>query len=265
MNLSPGISVCFIIKNGIINGYPFWESLQSCLPIADEIVISEGFSRDLTYKAIEKFRKDNGGKVKVVRHDWGKFVSSQGEVISRVSTATIEQCTKQWVYYLQADEIIHPDNYQVIRDMASGKLGNYNSINFRFAHFIGSWEPLPVGSAAYSYAIRMIRNIPEIHLIGDAWTFGGGISPSYPHEKIPKPVYHLGWVFPKNINQKNIEQAKIYSGMKIYQDKARDAQSRIDLNSNKVGLPPPKDFSDFPEGIKRLIGQYEYTLPPGVI
>jgi len=263
MSKKPGISVCFVIKNGLVNGYPFWESLLSCCSFADEIVISEGYSRDRTYDALKVFQERHPNKVKLFRTNWDRFRSGCGEVIAKVSSEAISKCSRQWVYYLQADEIIHEKNIEFIRNIPSSK---FNSVKFMFAHFIGSWKPLPVGGAAYSSAIRMVRNIPAISMVGDGWTFQGKIDPICPKELCPMPIFHLGWVFPKNIDLKNLEQAKIYRNMKAYQDKANQSRERIEAGyAAQQGLPIPEDYDDYPEVAVRLLGLFEYSLPDGVL
>jgi len=264
--MNDGISVCFVIKNGLINGYPFWESLESSLPIANEIVISEGYSSDKTYEVLLKFRDKYKDRVKLFQADWSRNVGGCGEIISVISSEAMSRCTCKWIYYLQADEIIHKDNCNILKDIASGKLGNYNSVCFNYAHFIGSWKPLPKGGAAYSNAIRMVKNTREISLMGDGWTFKGSIHPVFDPNSIPKPIYHFGWVFPKNIDQKNVEQGKIYSGMSDYQRKASLSAENIKRGyTQKNGFPKPDDYDDYPDSMRRLIGQFEYTLPPGVL
>jgi len=258
---SQGISVCFVIKNGMINGYPFWESLTSSLPLADEIIISEGFSTDGTYEAILKFQKKYGQKVKVFRCDWSKFVTEYGDVITKVSHEAMSHCSKNWIYYLQADEIIHPLNVGFLKKFV-GRNPKFNSVCFSYNHFIGSWKPLPPGGAAYNQAIRMVKKSGLIYLIGDGWTFGGQIHPTFGPNGIPKPVYHFGWVFPKNIDQKNIEQVKIYPSLPEYQKKAEGSRQRIVSGyRERKGLPVPEDYDDYPCGMKRLVGAFEYTLP----
>lgn len=254
-----GISVCFVIKNGLINGYPFWESLTSCLPLADEIVISEGFSTDGTYDAILKFQKRYGSKIKLIRADWNSHKSDCGSVITKVSQDAMAHCSRSWIYYLQADEIIHPSNISCLRRLIDSK---YNSVCFNYNHFIGSWKPLPPGVAAYSQAIRMVRKKPSIFLIGDGWNFGGQVGPTFGPDGIPKPIYHFGWVFPKNIDLKNVEQLKIYPNIEGYQKKAAESYQRI-VNgySEKKGLPIPDDYDDYPCGMKRLVGEFCYSLP----
>lgn len=256
---SQGISVCFVIKNGLINGYPFWESLTSCLPLADEIIISEGYSTDGTYEALQRFMKLHGQKVKMFRHEWSQYKSESGSVIANVSQNAMSRCTKSWIYYLQADEIIHPRNIGVLKKLVTS---DYNSVCFNYNHFIGSWKPLPHGSAAYSQAVRMVRKKSSIFLIGDGWNFGGRIGPTFGPDGIPKPIYHFGWVFPRNMDLKKVEQSKIYPNMEEYRKNGAEAYQRI-LNgyAEEKGFPIPEDYDDYPCGMKRLVGAFSYTLP----
>jgi len=263
MSSSRGVSVCFIIRNGIKNGYPFWESLTSCLPFADEVVISEGYSDDGTYEVVKRFADKNSGKVRLYQDNWDIVKSKHGEVISYISMLNMRRCQYSWIYYLQADEVIHEQNYSFLRLVADERLGNFNAVSFPFLHFIGSWEPLPSESPAYREAMRMARNSKAIYLLGDAWNFTGAVDPIFPAARVPKPVYHFGWVFPKNIDLKNLSHAQIYSGLPEYQKKAQQSQQNIVLGyAEKKGLPPPKEFKDFPAGTERLIGMFEYQLPP---
>ena len=118
-----------------------------------------------------------------------------------------------------------------------------------------------MGGAAYHHAIRMVRNKSDIIFMGDAWNFQGGVNPVCPPEKVPKPIYHLGWVFPKNCDIKKVEHGKLYKNMQQYQDVAKDAEVRIQEGVYESGFALPKDFNDFPDGVARLFGKIEYELP----
>jgi glycosyltransferase involved in cell wall biosynthesis len=257
------ISVNFVIKNGLNQGYSFWESLESCLPFADEIVISEGYSVDGTDKVIAEFAKRNPVKVVVHKDRWDTVCSGHGEVISIISNRNQRRCKNEWIYYLQADEVIHPDNVSFIKRVA--KESKYNAVSFPFWHFIGAWKPLE-GSAAYKQAIRMVKNRPDITLIGDAWNFGGKIDPVCPATEVPKPVFHLAWVFPANTDEKRLQHGQIYLKMKGYQDNAQKAKENIAKKTvYDKGLPTEGiDLNIFPESVKRLVGAVKYTLPEGV-
>ncbi len=265
MKKKKGVSVCFIIKNGVSQGYPFWESLESCLSFADEVVISEGCSTDGTSEYIRKFvsTHSNMTKFRVYSDDWNSFSTSCGEVIAKVSDKNMRRCEYEWVYYLQADEILHPENSEFVRRIAETDDG-YNAVRFPFYHFINSWTPIPRGQVAYDYAIRMVKNRKDIHFLGDAWTFHGHVEPTCHQDMVPKPIYHLGWVFPKNIDIKHIEHERLYPTMTGYKNSADGARKRME-KAEYSGLPKSDTFDDYPPGIERLFGKLQYDLPDGVL
>jgi len=261
--MKDGISVCFVIKNGITQGYPFWESLKSCLSFADEIVISEGYSDDGTDDVIRRFIDMYSDQVKfrLYRDDWDACHSPYGEVIATISLKNLRRCEYKWVYYLQADEVLHESNANFVKDINAYHSHEFNSVSFRFYHFINSWKPLESGRA-YDEAIRMVKNSPDITFLGDAWNFQGGINPTCPAGLSPKPIYHLGWVFPKNCDIKSVEHGKIYAKHQSYQDSAAKAKQRMSDGNYQGGYEKPADFDDYPEGVARLFGLVEYQLPP---
>jgi len=259
-NLKPGISVCFIIKNGLMQGYPFWESLKSCLSFADEIVISEGHSTDGTADYIRKFAEMHSDRTKfrIYQDDWDSFSSPCGEVIAAVSEKNKGRCEYEWVYYLQADEILHEDNAAFVKSISEEN--RYNAVMFPFYHFLNSWNPMAHGAAAYDEAVRMIRNRKDIVFIGDAWTCGGAVHPICPANLVPQSIYHLGAVFPKNCDVKNVEHGKLYQNLQAYQEIAAGAKIRIEKGEYSA-LALPEGFDNFPDGVARLFGMVKYELP----
>ena len=255
------ISVVIVAKNIVKQGYCWYESLMSCLPFVDELVISEGYSKDQTLCYLEKFLEPlcSQKKIVMVQYKWPEK-SYHGEAIAVVSEEAIKRPKCDWVYYLQADEIIPPETAEYIKNFAdndgfsSDKSGGYNSLALSFSHFIRSWEPSKEG---YKNAIRMVRNGCG-HLKGDAWTFtGDDIVPTY-DSFCPKDIFHFAWVFPKQNDIKDIEHAKLYQNYPEYQEKMKKACQ--DINSPKFPYPRT-DFDDFPELARRFIGKAEYPLP----
>lgn len=241
------ISVVFVVKNAIKQGYCFQESLLSCLPFADEIVISEGYSDDDTMKYLKRFAEDNDAML--FQDEWEE--SYHGEVIAKVSERAIAKATCKWIYYLQADEIIPPETAQYIKEISDDY--EHASIAFPFYHFIRSWEPAK--TAAYHEAVRMVvRGCGSLK--GDGWTFDGDICPIYPADACPKPIYHFAWVFPKQNDIKDIEHAKIYKNVTEYQEKMQKACQ----NPSELQPYPRTDFDDFPELVRRFVGKAEYPL-----
>jgi len=257
-----GISVNFVIKNGISQGYPFWESLESCLEFADEMVISEGCSEDGTRQFIDRFveKHSESCEFRIFEDDWNIYKSGRGELIAKISDINMRRCRHEWVYYLQADEVLHPGNAGFVRDIAINH-PEFNSVSFPFAHFIGSWKPLPKNGGAYNEAIRMTKNQANIKFLGDAWNFTGAVAPICPAGHSPHPIYHLGWVFPKNIDHKKIGHADLYSNMKVYQKGVDECRKRIESNHDYQPLEKPAEYNDYPPSIHRLFGMIAYELP----
>jgi hypothetical protein len=248
------ISTVFVVKNAIKQGYCFWDSLLSCLPISDEIIISEGFSSDNTWNVLLDFKNkyEKNVPITLYRDEWEEK-SYHGEVIAAVSSRAFKKATKEYIYYLQADEIIHELNIWSIKKLSLS--GKYNSFMFKFHHFIRSWEPSNEG---YREAIRMVRNTPGITLKGDAWTFEGLIDPVCSSDNFAKPISHFAWVFPNSNDIKDIEHSKIYANIPEYQDKMKKAC--VTCLEDKNPYPVGK-FNDFPRLAKRFVGKKEYTLP----
>lgn len=245
------ISVVFVIKNGLLNGYCFWESLQSCLPFADEIIIADGYSGDGTWQAILRFANSYGGRVpiKIYRDVWPEK-SYHGEAIRIVSEWAMERATQDWIYYLQADEVIHENS---INHIISVSDMNYNSVSFPFYHFTRQWIPSEDG---YKDAVRMVKRSKDAKLKGDAWTFEN-IDPVCASNLCPKPIFHFNWCFPKQNNSKDIEHAKLYLNYPDYQDRMKKALT----NKNSDAYPLDPSFNDFPHLARRFVGQSAYRLP----
>ena len=246
------VSVVFIIKNGLKNGYCFWESLQSILPICDELIISDGYSDDGTYEALLKFKdKYKSVNINLYQDKWEEK-SYHGEVIAKVTQRAIEKATKDYTLNLQGDELYHESTISYLKDIIKDK--HYNSVSLPFYHFIKELRP---SSGAYKEAIRVVRNGKKAKLKGDAWTFEP-IEPVCPSNLCPKKVYHFAWIFPKNNDIKDIEHYKIYENYPCYKEKMQEALKNL---KNEKKPYPMTEFNDFPELARRFIGEVEYKLP----
>jgi len=247
------ISVIFAVKNALDLGYCFLESLHSCLSFADEIIISEGHSKDNTLQYLEKFKKKHDSIIPITlfQTDWEER-SYVGEVITKVTEEAIKKASCDYILNLQADEIYHEDLGDSIKKIAN--MSEYNSVCFPFYHFIESWSPYK--NPAYREAIRMVRRNRNPRLKGDAWSFFG-VDPVYPAQYISKPIYHFAWVFPKTNDTKHISHSNIYQNVVEYQEKMRNACRNIQKEKKPYLLG---DFDDFPKLAKRFVGQAEYTI-----
>jgi glycosyltransferase involved in cell wall biosynthesis len=252
------ISVVFVIKNAIINGYCFWESLQSVLPFADEIIISEGYSTDATYEYMEAFvKKHNNIPITLFQDEWPEN-SYVGEAIAIMTEKAIRRAKGEHIYLLQADEVLHESLAEHIRyNFDNGRMNIYNGISLSFYHFNRAW--VPDDNAAYNDAVRLVKNNRNIALKGDGWEFGGRVDPVYFLPEWCKRIYHFNWCFPRTNDIKDIEHAKIYQNITEYQDRMKKACNN--LKQEKVPYPLDSNFNDFPALSKRFLGAAEYPLP----
>jgi len=258
------ISVVFVGKNLILNGYPFVESLLSVLPLADEFIISEGYSDDDSLNYLWKFKKKYETRERpifVYQDEWPDR-SYHGEAITYVLERAIQKASKKWVLYLQADEIWHEDMIPYMLDIVSKDNFEFNSISFPYFHFINSWEPSK-DTKYYQEAMRFVRNDRGIKLLGDAWNFitPGPADPIYAAGYSPNRIFHMNWCLPENNDIKHIEHAKLYENITEYQDIMKNSLNN--LKEEKKPYPISDDFpiERFPELAKRFVGKVKYELP----
>ena len=61
------ISGFMIVKNVVCQGYPFLEAIVSALPVCDEFLISDGFSTDHTWDALQLLKAKYPVKIKLLQ------------------------------------------------------------------------------------------------------------------------------------------------------------------------------------------------------
>ena len=105
------LSIYTTVKNGIYLDYHVAAMLKHHLPLADEIVVNEGFSTDGTLEAISNIDP----KIKIFQTDWGKPDGQQWLV--RFKEAAKQRCTGDWCILLDCDEFIPEWEFDVIRDV----------------------------------------------------------------------------------------------------------------------------------------------------
>jgi hypothetical protein len=279
MNPRPqGITGVTVIRNAVSLGYPFYYSVKSVMPACDRFIISDGYSNDGTDEIIDRLRREYPNEILVVQKEWR--MSSSGQVIAEVTNDALKYCKTRWIYYIQADEIVHEANLEMIRRIPV-KYGRYHSVTFPFLHFRPTINYI-LKNPSYHEAIRMFQNfrsktrvvltnildnaplirmkmfqratnwLKDIHSIGDGWTFGGNVHPILNLGNMPsvRPIFHVGYVCKnKDTLVKRMESHahKIYAGMKGYQnsyEKAIEWNGSIDSFWNEV---IPYDSSDYPK------------------
>ena len=72
----------------------------------------------------------------------------------------IEQCSGDWCFYLQADEVVHEKYLPVIKDRCRELLNDQEveGLVFDYRHFWGDYDHYQLSHGWYKREIRIIRN-----------------------------------------------------------------------------------------------------------
>ncbi len=181
-----------IVRNAILFDYPIIESILSLLPLVDELIVAVGQSRDATRQAVTSI---DSPKLRIVDTVWDESARLGGTVLAQQTNLALDECQGDWCFYLQADEVIHENDYDRIRAaMASNlKRTRVEGLGFRYHHFRASYgirDPLP-----YRFQTRIVRRSAGPRSYGDACGFlVDGRKPR--SASTGAWMYHYGYVKP---------------------------------------------------------------------
>lgn len=206
------ISGFSMAKNADKLGYPVKEAVLSVLPLVDEFIIAIGDcdEDDITRKLIESI---DSSKIKIIDTTWDLEKYPRGMEHAHQSDIAMKQCSGDWLFYIQADEIVHEKDLPIIKKRCE-ELLNDNEIEgllFNYIHFWGDYDHYHCSHNWYKNEIRVVRNKPDIHSWESAQSFRripdfDGVN--YRQQKdtyklkvarVNADIYHYGWVRPPHI------------------------------------------------------------------
>lgn len=143
------------LRNAVINGYPFEESIKSIIPIVDEFICVVGESQDETRERVVAI---GNPKIRIIDSQWNESMHDRGFVYGQQKMIGHYNCTGDWAFYLEGDEVLHEAEIDQIRQTMQDNLSDseVEALYFDFFHFYGT--PEQVGIAGYRRAPRIIRN-----------------------------------------------------------------------------------------------------------
>jgi hypothetical protein len=228
------ISGFMIVKDVLGQGYPFVEAIASALPICDEFLVSDGYSTDGTYEVVQRISSINP-KVKVYRYHWPD--KKDINVLSEVTNELRSKCRFQYIFSVQANEIIHEQSAPLIKALPN-ILPNTDTFSFPYLQLLNNYK------ITEEFRLRFSQNLPQIVAKGDAWTLStskafdrtkklralanprrlsgyisNGISLTYanlcwgPHSRamyLPKPIFRYWSLFPKNFLEKFQKHSDVF-------------------------------------------------------
>jgi len=241
------ISGFTMVKNAGKLYYPIQESIRSILPLVDEYIIALGDcdEEDTTLELIEEI---NSPKIKIINTVWDVKEYPHGSILAQQTDVAKSHCTGDWLFYLQADEVIHENEHASIQQGCEKYLNDeeVEGILFRYIHFWGDYNhAFTKNHGWYRNEIRIIRNEPDIHSWRDAQSFR--VINDFAKEKylekedtrklnvakIDAHVYHYGWVRPPKLMAKKTSHFNSCYKDENYKEEEMEVISTIDFGAIK--------------------------------
>ena len=208
------------LRNGRKLGYPFVESIRSILPVVDEFVIALGPCDDDTEKML---RAIGDPKIRIIPTQWNERIqpgySVKGFVYGQQKSIALFNCTGDWAFYLEADEVVHEDDLPKIRTAMEKYFADQRVevLAFDYLHFYGNKNTIAWSPGWYRSEVRIIRNtIP-------AWSSEAlffNVVVNHKKSRYPRAahtnatIYHYGWV--RSEAQMNLKSA---ASLKYWQNR----------------------------------------------
>ncbi len=202
-------------KNAAKLYYPIREAIESILPICDEFIVALGDcdTDDNTLQEIQNIKSD---KIKIINTIWDIEKYPNGTENAHQTNIAKQHCTGDWLFYLQADEVVHEKYLETIVQQCKQNLHRkeVEGLLFKYIHFFGDYQHYVGAYGWYPKEIRIIRNNQEIHSFISAQSFAR--VPNFDGKnyrqktgvfrlnvvEIDAYIYHYGWVRPPELMQK---------------------------------------------------------------
>jgi len=263
------ISGLMVVRNCVSQGYPFTEAIRAAMPICDEFLISDGFSTDGTWEALNTLAAIYSDRVRLFQDRWSESIGN-GTVIADATNTVKERCRFGYCLNIQANEIIHEATLLEIRELPE-LFPEAEMFRIPFLTIMG--EKL---TWLLDFRRRLFKNQPYIVSKSDGfdcgyaprlmWSQPGKLYRYMLHRTgdrlvyLTKPVYRYRAIFPKNYLAKLEEHCRIFTRSPLAKRelefaRAIWAQSDVASTSPEVFWAGMKNFFD--GGIWR-------DNPPGV-
>ena len=184
-----------IARNAVKFDYPVVESIRSILPIVDEFVVSIGNSDDDTEGLI---RSIGSPKIRIVHSTWDESLKEGGRVLAVETDKALAQVPPHydWAFYLQADEVVHEKDLDLIVSAATkyNDDKNVQGLLFKYIHFFGSYDYTGDSRRWYKHEIRLIKNTGNIRAYRDAQGFRTNENKKLRVKQTGATIHHYGWV-----------------------------------------------------------------------
>ena len=216
--------------------YPIKESITSILPIVDEFIVVLGDS-DENDTTKEEILSIGSPKIRIFDSEWDIEKFRDGTELAHQTDIAKNYCTSDWLFYIQADEVVHEKYLPIIKNACENYLHDkeIEALLFKYVHFWGDYEHYHISHGWYRKEIRIIRNDSNIHSWRDAQSFrriknfdGFSYNQKIGTEKlnvaeVDAYIYHYGWVRPPSMMKtRKIEMNSIWFGKEAIEKRVKE-------------------------------------------
>ncbi|MFT6814713.1 MAG: hypothetical protein ACJAZ3_000606 [Sphingobacteriales bacterium] len=208
------ISGFTMVKNATKLYYPIGESIASILPIVDEFIVALG-DCDEDDHTRDEILKLNSDKIKIIDTVWNLTEYPRGMENAHQTDIAKSHCSGDWLIYLQADEVIHENDFNTIKKACELYKDDpkIEGLLFKYNHFWGDYNHVHRSYGWYPHEIRIVKNDNDIHSYESAQSFrripnfdGKSYRTKEGSKKlnvalIDAYIYHYGWVRPPKYMQ----------------------------------------------------------------
>ncbi len=237
------ISGFTMLKNASKLYYPIKQSVMSILPIVDEYVIALG-DCDADDDSRREIESIGSPKIKIIDTVWDLEKYPRGMEHAHQTDIAKEACSGDWLFYLQADEVVHEkDHPAIVRRCEQFKDDKeVEGLLFSYYHFWGDYNHYHTSHGWYPYEVRIVKNDPVIHSWESAQSFRripGFDGIHYRQQegtfklnvaRVDAAVYHYGWVRPPHYMQTKRKAFDVsHRGKTVAEERFRDAPKEFDF------------------------------------
>jgi glycosyltransferase involved in cell wall biosynthesis len=194
------------VRNAITYDYPVLESINSLLPLCDEVVVAVGNSADDTLGLIRGIASP---KIRIIETVWDDTLREGGRVLAVETDKALAAVPAEadWAIYLQADEVLHEADYPAIRaGMERWKDDkSVDGLLLSYRHFYASYDYVGDSKRWYRREIRIVRPGIGVTSYRDAQGFRKADNQKLRVKLLDATVHHYGWVKPPAAMQRKQE------------------------------------------------------------
>ena len=156
------LSLYTFVRNGLHLDFHTVPMLKHHLPLADEIVVLEGYSTDGTYEAI----RDIDPRIRIERAEWGR--PGEFSWYTNFKDRARALCTGDWCLYLDCDEFLPDYDFARLRERLSS--ASEDLLPLEVVNFYGNYRVFHVNPEKVHWPGRKVaihRNLPDVEFWGD--------------------------------------------------------------------------------------------------